>query len=164
MWYKSSHVQDISQWAWLCPNKTLFTKTGGLDLTHSLYLANFCFTKAKRNETWPPPLNFYPSSIRGFPGGALEEGMATHSSILAWEIQWTEEPGGLQAMGLQRVGHDWASEHILFQLTVFLAVKNRYHSEALKKGSAWNKTEWFCWVFQTVWENEGDKAKNSYKY
>ena len=35
----------------------------------------------------------------------LEEGMATHSSILAWRIPWTEEPGGLQFMGLQRVGH-----------------------------------------------------------
>ena len=36
----------------------------------------------------------------------LEEGMATHSSILAWGIQWTEEPGGLQSIMLQRVGHD----------------------------------------------------------
>ena len=36
----------------------------------------------------------------------LEEGMATHSSVLAWRIPWTEEPGGLQSMGLQRVGHD----------------------------------------------------------
>ena len=36
----------------------------------------------------------------------LEEGMATHSSILAWEIPWTEEPGGLQSVGSQRVGHD----------------------------------------------------------
>ena len=36
----------------------------------------------------------------------LEEGMATHYSILAWRIPWTEEPGGLQSMGLQRVGHD----------------------------------------------------------
>ena len=36
----------------------------------------------------------------------LEEGMATHSSILAWRIPWTEEPGGLQPMGSQRVGHD----------------------------------------------------------
>ena len=35
----------------------------------------------------------------------LEEGMATHSSILAWRIPWTEEPGGLQAMESQR-GHD----------------------------------------------------------
>ena len=36
----------------------------------------------------------------------LEEGMATHSSILAWEILWTEEPGRLQSLGLRRVGHD----------------------------------------------------------
>ena len=35
----------------------------------------------------------------------LEEGMAIHSSILAWRISWTEEPGGLQSMGSQRVGH-----------------------------------------------------------
>ena len=36
----------------------------------------------------------------------LEKEMATHSSILAWIIPWTEEPGGLQSMGSQRVGHD----------------------------------------------------------
>ena len=36
----------------------------------------------------------------------LEKGMAIHSSILAWRVPWSEEPGGLQVMGLQRVGHD----------------------------------------------------------
>ena len=36
----------------------------------------------------------------------LEKGMATHSSILAWRIPWTEEPGGPQSMGSQRVGHN----------------------------------------------------------
>ena len=36
----------------------------------------------------------------------LEEGMATHSSILTWRIPWSEEPGGLQSMGSQRVKHD----------------------------------------------------------
>ena len=41
----------------------------------------------------------------------LEEGMATHSSILAWRIPRTEEPGGLQSMGLRRVGHERTSEH-----------------------------------------------------
>ena len=35
----------------------------------------------------------------------LEKGMGTHSNILAWRIPWTEEPGGLQSMGSQRVGH-----------------------------------------------------------
>ena len=36
----------------------------------------------------------------------LKKEMATHSGILAWRIPWTEEPGGLQSLGLQRVGHD----------------------------------------------------------
>ena len=39
----------------------------------------------------------------------MEKEMATHSSILAWRIPWTEGPGGLQSTGLQRVGHDWAT-------------------------------------------------------
>ena len=38
-------------------------------------------------------------------------GSGNYSSILAWRIPWTEEPGGLQFMGLQRVGHDWVTEH-----------------------------------------------------
>ena len=44
-------------------------------------------------------------SIPGW-GRSLEKGVATHSSILAWEVPWTEEPGRLQFMGLQRVRHD----------------------------------------------------------
>ena len=39
----------------------------------------------------------------------LEKDMAAHSSVLAWRIPWTEEPDGLQSMGLQRVGHDKAT-------------------------------------------------------
>ena len=42
---------------------------------------------------------------------SLEEDMEIHSSILAWKIQWTEEPSGLQSMGLQRVRHDSATKH-----------------------------------------------------
>ena len=45
----------------------------------------------------------------------LEEGMATPSSILAWRIPWTEEPGGLQSMGSRRVGHD-SAQHTQSQL------------------------------------------------
>ena len=47
------------------------------------------------------------------PGSGRSPGkeMTTHSSILAWEIPWTEEPGGLQSMGSQRVRHDLATEH-----------------------------------------------------
>ena len=47
----------------------------------------------------------------------LEQEMATHSNILAWKISWTEEPGRLQSMGSQRVGHDWTTNTYL--LTYF---------------------------------------------
>ena len=77
---------------------------------------------------------------RGFPGGSevkkrlpamretwvrslgledpLEGEMATHFSIPAWRITWMEEPGGLQSMGLQRVGHDWATSLSLILTSV----------------------------------------------
>ena len=48
-------------------------------------------------ETWVQPLGWKDS---------LEKGMATHYSILAWKIPWTKEPGRLQSMGLQGIGHD----------------------------------------------------------
>ena len=44
----------------------------------------------------------------------VEKAMATHSSALAWKIPWTEEPGRLQSMGSQRVGHDWMTSLSLF--------------------------------------------------
>ena len=47
----------------------------------------------------------------------LEKEMATHSSTLAWRIPWTEEPGGLQSTGLQRVGHDWMTNTFTFPLS-----------------------------------------------
>ena len=50
-------------------------------------------------ETWAQSLS---------PEDSLEEGMATHSTILARRILWPEEPGGLQSMGLQRAGHNWS--------------------------------------------------------
>ena len=58
-------------------------------------------------ETWVQSMSWEDS---------LEKEMATHSSILAWKIQWTEEPGGLQFMGLQRVGHDWVTNTFTFIL------------------------------------------------
>ena len=44
-----------------------------------------------------------------------DKGMAAHSSILAWRITWTEEPGGLQFLGLQRVRHDWETNTLTFK-------------------------------------------------
>ena len=48
----------------------------------------------------------------------LEKEMATHSSVLAWKIPWTEEPGELKSVGSKRVAHDSAASNRLFLLTV----------------------------------------------
>ena len=51
----------------------------------------------------------------------MEKAMAPHSSTLAWKIPWTEEPGGLQSLGLLRVGHDLVTkQHQLYKLVSFL--------------------------------------------
>ena len=64
---------------------------------NSSLVAQIVKNPAAIQETWVRPL------VREDP---LEKGMATHSSILAWRIPWTEEPGGLQSTGSQRVRHD----------------------------------------------------------
>ena len=69
--------------------------------------------------------------------------MAMHSSILDWKIPWLEEPGGLQSMGLQRVGHDWVTS-LLLSLFTFTFELEKYESEIEKVpfviGSATIKT------------------------
>ena len=72
---------------------------------------------------------------------ALENEMATHchSSILPWEIPWTEEPRGLQSMGLQRVGHDLVTKELQQQLMCQLACKD------IVSNSGWCPwSAWFC--------------------
>ena len=53
-----------------------------------------------------PPANAGDRGDMGLIDDALEEGMATHSSILAWRISWAEDPSRLQSLRLQRIGHD----------------------------------------------------------
>ena len=60
----------------------------------------------------------------------LEEGMATHSSILAWGIPWTEEPGGLQCMDLERVRHNLATHVPLHSI----GINDRMSLCVLRKG------------------------------
>ena len=62
-----------------------------------------------------------PAQVQSLTGeDPLESDMATHSSILAWEIPRTEEPGGLQSMGLQRVGHNWAHTYMPIFTWIFV--------------------------------------------
>ena len=66
----------------------------------------------------------------------LEEEMVTHSSVAAWKIPWTEEPGGLQSPGSQRVRHDSATEqHLLIKhvkLILIIQYIQKYHSFIIK--------------------------------
>ena len=59
---------------------------------------------AQTVKSQPAMLETWVRSLDGV--DPLEDGIATHSSILAWRIPWTEEPGGLQSIGLQRVKHN----------------------------------------------------------
>ena len=72
-----------------------------INITHTQLWASLVVQKVKNlpamQETWVQSLG---------QEDPLEKGMATHSSILAWRIPWTKEPGGLQFMGSKRVGHD----------------------------------------------------------
>ena len=61
----------------------------------------------------------------------LEKDMATHSSMLLWRIPWTEEPGGLQSMGSQRVGHDWATEQQLSTQMNGVRLREAWHWDEL---------------------------------
>ena len=72
--------------------------------------------------------------------------MGTHSSILAWRISWTEEPGRLQSMGLQRVGHNWVT-NTFGASQVVLVVKKKKKKERKKEIPLSMWWWWFsCWV------------------
>ena len=69
----------------------------------------------------------------------LKEGMATYSSIMAWRILWTEEPGRLQSMGLQRIGHDLATNTSHFQGTYVLKKGSRSQTLDLLCRAKWGR-------------------------
>ena len=78
----------------------------------------------------------------------LEKEMSTHSSSRAWKIPWTEEPGRLQSMGLQRVGHDWeTSLHSLHSLhTLSLEKEMANHSSVLAWRIPWTEEPGGPWA------------------
>ena len=87
-------------WQWICKVNTALLRQWDFSLNQNLILATV--TQTLKNlpamqEAWVRSLD---------QEDPLEKRMATHSSILAWRILWTEEPGGLQSMASQRVGHD----------------------------------------------------------
>ena len=68
-----------------------------------------------------------PSLIPGL-GRSPGEGMATHSSTVAWRIPWTEEPGGLQSLEFQRVRHDWVTNTVHLSWKIFFTWKLKWRA------------------------------------
>ena len=87
---------------------TLFTKTV-IFLNHVQLLAASLVAQMVKNLSAMQETQVWSLDQEDLP----EKDMATHSSILAWRIPWTEESGGLQSMGSQRDGHAWVTEHLL---------------------------------------------------
>ena len=106
-------MSSLTQWTWVWVNSGSWWWTGRPGV--------LLFVGSQRvGHDWATELN-WTIFIKNLPAmqeiqvwslgekHCLEEEMATHSGILAWRIPWTEEPGGLQSRGLQRVGHGWAA-------------------------------------------------------
>ena len=108
----------------------------GMIEVHSIYgILYFCWDSLMAQmvkklpamqETWVRSLGWE---------DALEKGMVTHSSILAWRIPWTEQPGTLYPIGSQRVGHDWVTNtHSLTYFSYYYISSTSDH-QALGPGS-----------------------------
>ena len=103
---KSKISKDIWQWMGTtgnfgAPVKVSFVKIHqAMHMVRTSLLAQMVKRLSTMQETWVQSLDWE---------DPLEKEMAIHSSTLAWKIPWTEEPGRLQSMGSQRVGHDWVT-------------------------------------------------------
>ena len=118
-------------------------------VSNFIFLTSLVAQRVKRmptiQETWVQSLGWE---------DLLEKEMATHSSILAWKIPWTEEPARLQSMGSQRVGHDWATS--LFYFFNNILVWFCYWGDGGFIGCLWE----YYFLFSLLKEFE----KDSYKF
>ena len=97
----------------------------------------------------------------------LEKGMAIHSSILAGRIPWTEEPGGLQSMGEQRVRHNWVINTFTFSLHMQLLnwqIATELLNKLLKKNSYWTSQSPSIrgWKWLSAYEKDSNKYSLSF--
>ena len=124
---------NVRSYHWLYSSPLIITLN--LNWNNTTWVKSNYFLKTSNTSTFFPYLTF-PIGRNGFPGGSDDKESAcsagdlgsipgsgrspgeekyplgtSHSSILAWRIPWTEEPGRLQIMGLQRVVHDWATKY-----------------------------------------------------
>ena len=94
--------------------------------------------------------------------GPLEEKMTTHSSILAWRSLWTEKPGRLQFMGLNRVGHDWSDlAHRMYSAINHENLKKEAQAVELGRRSLVDYSSWAWKRVRHNWATKQQQQKNS---
>ena len=98
--------ENIQWWIQYCKDWHGYIENGPFDSVHVKKFLSTCW-RAQMVKNVPAKWETWVQSLGG--EDPLEKGMAIHSSILAWRIPWTEEPGGPQSRGLQRVGHESAA-------------------------------------------------------
>ena len=102
-WHSCPWILDSCPWVKICPPRQIYQ------------VLNYTQKPLKVGPLVAQMVNSLPAMLESQVWSLgredpLEKGMATHSSILAWRIPWTEEPGGLQSMRLQRVGYKWSTK------------------------------------------------------
>ena len=111
----AGNQKSVSLVHWIWNISLLICSCKGLEIFKSFCINSvshsyICLTGGSAVNNLPAMQETQEMQVQSLcPEDPLKEGTATHSSILAWRIPWTEEPGGLQSMGLQRVGHDWST-------------------------------------------------------
>ena len=128
----------VPQWVWILPSRIW----ADILSTCKIYvnLPEKCYSHEKfRASKMALVVKNLPANAGGatdsgsVPGweDALQTGMATHSSILAWEVPWTQEPGGLGSTGSQRVEHNWSSLARTHQKFMWLWKSDKYTQKSL---------------------------------
>ena len=104
-----------------------------------LHFTSLSHQRVGKGEKWDAAVQQWLSQcrrckVRSSGSGRSPGGGNGNSSILAWEIPWTEEPGGLHSMGSHRVGHDWVTEHMWakWKREKYLKDQNSSHSDCLR--------------------------------
>ena len=133
----SAHPASLILWQPLTLHQAL---GAGFRMFSSLHLEEVIFPSLD-SESWALGLNFC-SAISKLCDFWLEKGMATHTSILPWRIPWTEEPSGLQSMGLQRVKHDCFLAVLTCEVERFMGLLWASNTVVYLK-----RTLWAVWLY-----------------
>ena len=130
----------------------VFDSTNGIIEYYRGILKTVYFLNPQIFSTWTLPSSMFLFK-RKYEYPPLGQEMSTHSSILAWRIPWTEEPGGLQSMGWQGVTHDWVTNthtwvpYLYKTFPVMVQIMIFFHLMPVQKGNTFTRNLIWIWIF-----------------